>query len=145
MKHSKPNIEKIVPSIIASLEIFKDDRCTSKEDERRVDEEIAAVHELADDAKRFRALQSMDHVKAQAFFWNYRSRKERAAAIDKAMAEAGNREKPLEYTRKCSACDGQGITKFADTIACEVCNGTGQETLWLRPGEVDNYPGATKV
>lgn len=41
---------------------------------------------LQSDARRFQALQNMDRVKAQAFFWQYESRKQRAAAID-AMGE----------------------------------------------------------
>lgn len=39
----------------------------------------------AKDAARFRALQDMPPAQAQAFFWNYASRKQRAAAIDTAM------------------------------------------------------------
>lgn len=37
------------------------------------------------DALRFRFLQNLPVVEAQAFFWNYGSRTERAKAIDKAM------------------------------------------------------------
>lgn len=37
------------------------------------------------DALRFRYLQNLPVVEAQAFFWNYGSRTERAKAIDKAM------------------------------------------------------------
>jgi hypothetical protein len=39
------------------------------------------------DASRFNALQNMPAQQAQAFFWNYQSRKERARAIDIAMQE----------------------------------------------------------
>lgn len=41
---------------------------------------------LIRDAERFRYLQSLPAHKAQAFFWNYTSRRERAKAIDVAMA-----------------------------------------------------------
>lgn len=37
------------------------------------------------DAARFRFLQDLPTVEAQAFFWNYGSRTERAKAIDKEM------------------------------------------------------------
>lgn len=39
------------------------------------------------DAERFRALQDMHKMMAQAFFWNYDSRKQRAAAIDAYIAK----------------------------------------------------------
>lgn len=45
-------------------------------------EEVAALRK---DAARFRFLQNLPVVQAQAFFWNYGSRTERAKAIDKAM------------------------------------------------------------
>mgnify|MGYP006935533625 CR=1 FL=1 len=37
------------------------------------------------DALRFRYLQNLPVAEAQAFFWNYSSRKRRAAAIDEAI------------------------------------------------------------
>ena len=40
------------------------------------------------EADRFRYLQSLPVVKAQAYFWTYKSRKQRAAAIDKDMLDA---------------------------------------------------------
>lgn len=40
----------------------------------------------AKDAERFRKLQNMPVVDAQALFWNIKSRKQRAAAIDKLPA-----------------------------------------------------------
>jgi hypothetical protein len=40
------------------------------------------------DAERFQYLQNCDPVEAQAFFWNYSSRTERAKAIDVARAAA---------------------------------------------------------
>ena len=43
------------------------------------------------DAKRFNGLQNMPPIEAQAFFWNFQSRKQRAAAIDAAIEkERGN-------------------------------------------------------
>lgn len=41
----------------------------------------------ARDAGRFRHLQDLPFVDAQAFFWNYESRKQRAKAIDAAIAK----------------------------------------------------------
>ena len=41
------------------------------------------------DAERFRFLQNLPVVQAQAYFWNYSSRKQRAAAIDEDMNESG--------------------------------------------------------
>ena len=40
---------------------------------------------LRKDAERFQYLQNCDQKIAQAFFWNYSSRKARAKAIDAAM------------------------------------------------------------
>lgn len=37
------------------------------------------------DAKRFQFLQNICKEQAQAFFWNYTSRKQRAKAIDEAI------------------------------------------------------------
>jgi hypothetical protein len=45
------------------------------------------VSEDEKDAVRFRALQNMPAEQAQAFFWNYSSRKQRAKAIDKYIKE----------------------------------------------------------
>jgi hypothetical protein len=42
------------------------------------------------DAARFQFLQNLPAVEAQVFFWNYTSRKQRAEAIDKAMARAAD-------------------------------------------------------
>ena len=42
--------------------------------------------ELRKDAERFQYLQNLSVKDAQAFFWNYTSRKQRAAAIDKARS-----------------------------------------------------------
>ena len=39
------------------------------------------------DAERFRKLQDMPITTAQSFFWNYKSRKERAKAIDRARSQ----------------------------------------------------------
>jgi hypothetical protein len=47
-----------------------------------------ARSENAKDAERFRFLQNLPVVKAQAYFWGYGSRRERAAAIDQAMLDA---------------------------------------------------------
>jgi len=41
--------------------------------------------ETVKNAARFAYLQSISPVEAQAFFWNYSSRKQRAAAIDAAI------------------------------------------------------------
>ena len=41
------------------------------------------------DAERFRKLQNMPPLQAQALFWNISSRKQRAAAIDKLPPTAG--------------------------------------------------------
>lgn len=49
----------------------------------------AAVAELERDAARFHYLQNIDKKEAQAFFWHFESRKQRAKAIDAAM-EAAN-------------------------------------------------------
>jgi hypothetical protein len=38
------------------------------------------------DARRFQHLQNAPVVEAQAYFWNYQSRKQRAAAIDAAIS-----------------------------------------------------------
>jgi len=58
----------------------------------------AATHDLAaanerlreaeKDAQRFQYLQNLPKADAQAFFWNFDSRKQRAAAIDAALAGA---------------------------------------------------------
>lgn len=45
------------------------------------------VQELERDAARFRHLQSIDRKEAQAFFWHFESRKQRAKAIDTAMEQ----------------------------------------------------------
>lgn len=42
------------------------------------------------DAERFRFLQNLPVVEAQAYFWNYGSRTERAKAIDIAMRAISN-------------------------------------------------------
>lgn len=47
---------------------------------------------LRKDAERFRYLQNLDAKDAQAFFWNYQSRKQRAAAIDAALRGAGKHD-----------------------------------------------------
>lgn len=39
------------------------------------------------DAERFRFLQNLPVAEAQAFFWHYESRKQRAKAIDEEMAK----------------------------------------------------------
>ena len=44
------------------------------------------------DARRFQGLQNMPVKDAQAFFWNYSSRKQRAAAIDAAIASEAGKE-----------------------------------------------------
>lgn len=46
-----------------------------------------AVAELEKDAARFRYLQNIDKKEAQAFFWHFESRKQRAKAIDAAMEQ----------------------------------------------------------
>lgn len=53
--------------------------------DKRIAELEAQLAEAQKDAERFKALQDMDPKKAQAFFWNYTSRKQRAKAIDEAM------------------------------------------------------------
>lgn len=45
-----------------------------------------AVAAYKADAERFKYLQNLPVKDAQAFFWNYTSRKQRAAAIDKARS-----------------------------------------------------------
>ena len=40
------------------------------------------------DAARYRFLQGLHRVRAQAYWWNYSSRRERNKAIDKAILEA---------------------------------------------------------
>ena len=47
----------------------------------------ARIKELEKDAARFQYLQNIPVKDAQAFFWNYASRKQRAAAIDSAMVQ----------------------------------------------------------
>jgi len=44
------------------------------------------LEQAARDAERFQYLQNCGHVKAQAYFWNYESRKQRAKAIDDDIA-----------------------------------------------------------
>lgn len=44
---------------------------------------------LRKDAERFQKLQNMDPKEAQAFFWHFQSRKQRAKAIDDAALRAG--------------------------------------------------------
>ena len=48
---------------------------------------------MAKDAERFVFLQNLATEKAQAFFWNYTSRKQRAKAIDEAMLSASQGER----------------------------------------------------
>ena len=48
---------------------------------------------LARDAARYRFLTNLPKVQAQAFFWNWDSRKERAKAIDAAIDRALAEEK----------------------------------------------------
>lgn len=50
--------------------------------------EAAEAKRIRENAARFVYLQNIDPSKAQAFFWNYTSRKEREKAIDLAMLEA---------------------------------------------------------
>lgn len=45
------------------------------------------VEDFRRDAMRFRYLQNIEPLKAQAFFWNYTSRRQRKKAIDQAMKE----------------------------------------------------------
>lgn len=47
------------------------------------------------DAERFRFLQNLEPVEAQAFFWNYTSRAQRAKAIDAAMERAHKASAPV--------------------------------------------------
>ena len=49
---------------------------------------LQAQAEVAADAKRFRFLQNLPVVKAQQYFWNHSSRKQRAYQIDKDMLAA---------------------------------------------------------
>lgn len=44
-----------------------------------------AVDSVQRDAERFRFLQNLDPVEAQAFFWNWSGRRNRAKAIDRAI------------------------------------------------------------
>lgn len=53
----------------------------------------AKLSTVEKDAERFEALQNMPIEQAQAFFWNFSSRTERAKAIDDAIAEYKKREK----------------------------------------------------
>lgn len=56
--------------------------------QKAVNEELQAKLAAAEkDAERFEALQNMPIEQAQAFFWNFSSRTERAKAIDSAIAE----------------------------------------------------------
>lgn len=52
--------------------------------ERRAAQAQEASEEQRRNAERFIALQNMDPKDAQSFFWNYRSRVQRAEAIDQA-------------------------------------------------------------
>ena len=47
----------------------------------------ARIEVLRADAERFIQLQNMPPVEAQAFFWRFTSRKQRAKAIDAAIKE----------------------------------------------------------
>jgi hypothetical protein len=47
---------------------------------------IGLLEEARKDAARFNYLQNADPKRAQQFFWNYASRKQRAAAIDDAIS-----------------------------------------------------------
>jgi hypothetical protein len=47
---------------------------------------IGLLEEARKDAARFNYLQNADPKHAQQFFWNYASRKQRAAAIDDAIS-----------------------------------------------------------
>ena len=47
-----------------------------------------AVVSNAKDAARFRYLQNLPRAQAQAYFWNYESRRQRAEAIDNDMKDA---------------------------------------------------------
>ena len=48
----------------------------------------ALCEELRADSERFRFLQNLPIVEAQQFFWNWKSRKQRAVAIDAALKKA---------------------------------------------------------
>jgi hypothetical protein len=50
-----------------------------------VDEAIALLQAEGRDAARFQHLQNIPVVEAQAFFWRYSSRRERAKAIDASI------------------------------------------------------------
>lgn len=54
-----------------------------KPDALAIDAHISIVTR---DAARYRFLRELDHVAAQAYFWNYRSRKARDKAIDAEIA-----------------------------------------------------------
>jgi hypothetical protein len=54
--------------------------------------ELATENEaLRKDAERFNYLQNAAPLRAQQFFWNYSSRKQRAEAIDKEIAALGGK------------------------------------------------------
>ena len=56
---------------------------------RERDRHMEAAKALEKDAARFRYLQDLPASKAQAFFWNWSSRRERSRAIDSAMSSTG--------------------------------------------------------
>lgn len=51
----------------------------------RLERELAAARAQERDARRFDYLQNCDPIAAQAFFFNYSSRKQRGKAIDEAI------------------------------------------------------------
>lgn len=53
-----------------------------------------ALQGLDRDAARFTFLQNISVVQAQAFFWTYQSRKQRAEAIDAAMRQSAPQQRP---------------------------------------------------
>lgn len=55
---------------------------------RELEEKLANAQKNAD---RFNYLQNIDPKDAQAFFWNFNSRRQRAAAIDASIAKEAER------------------------------------------------------
>lgn len=87
--------------------------------------EIARIPEanelakMAGNSRRFEFLQNLPVVQAQAYFWNYSSRKQRAQAIDQDMREAVLAVSP--QLRLCG-CPGacQGYATLSKGVVCSM-------------------------
>jgi multidrug resistance efflux pump len=78
-------LERELAAANAAIEVWQREAQSAQETNDQLKAKLA---EAEKDAKRFNKLQNMDPKKAQAFFWNYLSRKQRAKAIDAAIAES---------------------------------------------------------